>query len=241
MSAQITEKPYEIARGKTRITLPSGVSVAHPFYGPANAKSLRDTIRADGLMEPNGIVFTEFLTTAYNHKEPEFTEARDITRRGYFRVFEGYNYDGDSERLFVVSPDFVEFGKLARLVIPGARELENMLKDGDTRVRALPFEELHQGVFKVSRPEDVAKVRPYLETVYGEEGAEDLISHVASKTRKGVIHTWFPTMPSSGEQKLRIAALDVDLAGSRLYVYGRDGLGEGGYAFGMFPSREAAR
>ncbi|GEM_PF-6644481 len=225
---------YKITRG--RIDLPSGVVIAHPFYGPANAKSLRDAIRADGLRESDGAAAAEFLATAYsNPNEPEFEDATGVMRERYFRVFEGHNYDGDSENLFVVSPELIEFDEKSNLVIPDARGLERRIKDGDSRIRALPFSKLYAGASRLSSPEEIRRITPYLNAVYGEEGAENLIS-VADRTRDKLIQTWFPDMPSAGEQKLRLAALDGSLDGGRLFVggsYWNDD--RNGFAFGVFP------
>ncbi len=224
------EKDYEIVRGRTNIILPSGVRVAHPFYGPANAKTLRDKIRADGLIEPNGPVSAEFLATAYNNDEPEFNEARDIMRNRYFRVFEGYNYDGDSQKLFIAEPDFDSEG---RLIMQSAKQLEKRIKDGDERVRVLPFSKLYDGVSRLSMPEEIARIRPYLELVYGEEGAEQLLD-VAGKTKREEIRTWLPSLPSHGKQVVRIGVLNEDFLDDRLYVDGvNDGLIEYGRAFGV--------
>ena len=236
-----TEKSYEITRGRTNIALPSGRRVAHPFYGPGSAKDLRDAIRADGLAEPDGTVSAEFLATAYNHDEPEFNEARGIMRKSYFRVFEGHNYDGDSQKLFVVTPALLDFDAQGRIVIPKAKQLEKRIKDGDTKVRALSFNLLYGGAARLSRPKEVDRIRPYLEFVYGEEGAEQLLD-VADKTKRKEICIWLPDMPSSGEQELRIGALGVDFIGGGLGVDGDDGgLGEGVRAFGVFPNSATPR
>jgi len=230
--------------GLTKIGIYSGrthlFDAAYPLFGPKNAKSLRDAIRAhpDKLREPNGPESATFLALAYNPEDPnyqgeELSGTRQKTSSTYLRVFEGHLYDGTAQKLFVAEPDFNEDGTIK---MPAVSELERRLINGDKSVRVVEFKGLREGKHTPTRIED----SKYIKAVYGEEGAYNL-ARVADNHSQRVGRVWLPELPSAGQTEIKIAALNS--VGGKLSVDGNgDELYRESYASGVFNNRgEATR
>jgi len=149
-----THKDYKIEDGIKKISIPREkprIVVAYPFFGPADAKTLRDQIEGSPhkLRVPTLGENVVFLDVACrNDKEPEFQKAIEIMRARYFRAYTVTHYDPTDRRLdpkLVYVFDLPEFTEERRLNVDNDR-LVARLGEEDKSVRTIPKEQVIGGV-----------------------------------------------------------------------------------------------
>ena len=185
-----------ITQGRTIIEFPeSKLLVAHPFYGPADSKTLREQIRKDGLIEPTSSQLAVFAHSLYGGERQIEQEVTDRMKNSYFRGFTGILFD-PKEKLayFIDYPEFDEKGIVDR---------DNLIKrTGESRAQ-VPFEHLVEGAVDWRK---VAKHLYFVAWAGGEEGAEKL-GELASRHPRKEAYVWVPNVSQLKQPEARTAAL----------------------------------
>ena len=222
-----------IRRGRERTEIDISYSdgtltVAYPFYGPANAKTLREQIRQDNLQEPTSKELAIFAEAMYGGKKKEEKNATKKMRENYFRGFTGILYVPKTQLAHFI--DYPEFDENSIL------DTQNLLLRLRDSYAQVPFEYIRPGVIEWTQ---VAK-HPYIQAwAHGEEGAERL-AELTSKPPAKTAHICVPDVSNMKEPEARLASLDSGWHDFRLSVYGDVCDCDGGdYAFGV--RREGAR
>ena len=214
----------KIVRARTQIEIPHSegvLVVAHPFYGPANAKTLKEKINADGLREPTSREVALFAEAMYQGKEREQQEATEIMKKNYLRAFTGILYVPETQLAH-----FVDFPKFDERSIVDKDDLTRRIEESYAQV---PFEHIRE---ELVAWQDVAKHPYILAWAHGQEGAEKL-AELASRHPRKEAYLWVPNVANFKQPEARVAALDDVRDGGRLGVNGSGDGDAGGVAFGV--------
>lgn len=196
------------------------LTAVHPFYGPANSRTLQNLIRKEGYIEPISAQLTSFVHEYFGGSEQQVQEVTQISRDGYFRGFTGILYIPEEGLAYFI--DYPEFD------INSHVNKENLLKRLDESRARVSFKHLKEGSVDWRK---VAKHPYFVAWAGGEEGAEKL-AELASKSKKAYIGV--PNVSNLKEPIARVASLGFYLSG---YVWGVDSGGcgdlESSSAFGV--------
>lgn len=206
------------------------LTAVHPFYGPANSKTLLENIRQEGLREPTAPEVASFVHEYFTGEEPQAQEVQNIMRNRFFRGFTGVLYvpEGNGKGLAHFIDGNLKFDDNSYVV---TRDLQSRIEEARASVS---FEHLKSG--SVSW-EDIPS-HPYFVKWAGEEGAEKL-SELASKHLRKDAYILVPEVSNLDEPLARVVSLGSFWGGVRLDV-DSDGLGYGRltYAFGVLNDAE---
>ncbi len=228
MEKTIKEKP-RIRVGRTEMDFQhegKTLTAVHPFYGPANSRTIQNLIRKDGYVEPTSAQLTSFVHEYFDGSEQQAQEVTQIMRDRYFRGFTGILYVPESKGKGLAHfIDYPEFDKKSFV------DKDNLLKRLDESRAQVPFEHFKDGSVDWNK---VAKNPYFVAWAGGEEGAEKL-AELASKHPDKEAYIWVPDVPNLKEPIARIATLVSDWDGGRLDVFSDDYVGdfEGSCAFGV--------
>jgi len=131
-----------IRQGRTEIEVPyseGSLVVAHPFYGPANARNLRSKIRGDNLVEPTTKEVAIFAESLFGDERKIGQELTRIMKNRYLRAFTGILYDPETKLASFV--DYPEFDKRS---IVGRDDLIKRVK-AEESCSQVPFEHIKEG------------------------------------------------------------------------------------------------
>lgn len=222
---------FTITRGKTLIEVPhqSGtIVVAHPFYGPANAKELQRQIRAESAVQLREATLGEvvsFLHPAYTdtdaQKVDEFVNAKDIMRNQYVRSFTTVSFDPNTKLAYITDAADFDENSVAKT------NLDNLIQRAhanDSSVRTIALSDITGGAKKSKQLEK----NKYLIALVGQEGAVKL-AKIASQhpAKEGYVN-----LPDFSQRADRIVSLRSGDGGG-LVVSSSIGNYDNGCAFGI--------
>ena len=222
-----------IRRGRERteidILYSDGILTAvYPFYGPANAKTLREQIRQDNLQEPTSKELAIFAEAMYGGGEREEQEVTETMRENYFRGFTGILYVPKTQLAHFI--DYPEFDENSEI------DTQNLLLRLRDSYAQVPFKYIRPGVIEWTQ---VAK-HPYIQAwAHGEEGAERL-AELTSKHPAKTTYICVPNLSNMKEPEARLASLGSYWHDYGLGVRGLVG-GDSGYDYAFGVRREGAR
>ena len=198
------------------------LTAGHPFYGPANLKTLQELIKKDGGKEPTAPELTSFVHEYFNGNEPQAQEVTQIMKDGYFRGFTGILYVPKEEIAHFI--DYPEFDEKSIV------DKDNLLKRLNESRAQVPFKYLKSGAVAVEWRE-VGK-HPYFVAWAGSEEGAGKLAELASKHSQKEAYIFVPDFSDLKEPIARVASLDVDWDGDGLGVCSNDlGYYGGGCAF----------
>jgi len=187
------------------------LTAVHPFYGPANSRTLQNLIRKDGYVESTAPELISFVHEYFDGSEPKAQEVNQIMRDRYFRGFTGILYVPEKDAFgkglahFIDYPEFDEKSVVDR---------DNLLKRLDESHAQIPFEHFKDGPVDWRK---VAKHPYFVAWAGGEEGAEKL-AELASKHPNKEAYILVPSISNLREPIARVATLSSDWDGDRLGV-----------------------
>ena len=200
------------------------LTAVHPFYGPANSRTLQNLIRKDGYAEPTSARLTSFIHEYFGGSEPQAQEVNQIMRDRYFRGFTGILYVPESKGKGLAHfIDYPEFD------INSYVDKENLLKRLDESHAQVPFEHLKEGSVDWRK---VVKHPYFVAWANGEEGAEKL-AELASKHPNKKDYIWTPEVSTLKEPIARVATLSSSWGGGLGVDTCYRGDGKDGVAFGV--------
>ena len=221
----IEKQVSRIRVGKTEMSFPHQgniLTAVHPFYGPANSRTLQSLIRKDGLKEPTSAELASFVHEYFNGNEPQAKEVTQIMKDRYFRGFTGILYVPDQKLAhFINYPEFDE---------DSCVDTKNLLQRIGESYANVPFEHLKGDLVDWR---EVGKHPYFVAWAGSQEGAEKL-AELASKHPKKQVSIFVPNVSNLKEPTSRVAGLGSGWFDSRLYV-GSDVHGdyEDGSSFGV--------
>lgn len=229
------ETSPRIRVGRTEMDFPHQgriLTAVHPFYGPANSKTLQGLIRQDRLKEPTSTELASFVHEYFNGSEPQAKDVTKIMKDGYFRGFTGILYvpEGTGKGLahFIDYPEFDENSYV---------DTVNLLKRVDESRAQVSFEHLKERVVNWKK---VAKDPYFVAWAGGEQGAEKLAELVSKHPRKEA-YVFVPNVSDLNEPTARVAGLDSFWGDDGLGVdSGSRGSGRDGCGFGVLKKTSEA-
>jgi hypothetical protein len=151
--------------------------------------------------------------------------------QGYVRAFTAIVYNQKEGTVsFIDNPTFNSDGRI------NAKNLLDRLYANVPNIRTASLSNIEAGE---KNPSQIAK-DSYMIALFGKEGAAK-VAGLADRHRNHNGYLWLPTIDND-DPVIRIAALGSDYGGyggGLIVGGGNDGLGDGGRAFGVFPSGEA--
>ncbi len=222
-----TQTKPRIRVGRTEMDFPhkgKTLTAMHPFYGPADSKTLQNLIRKKGDIEPTSSQVTSFVHEYFNGEESQARTVDWIMEHGYFRGFTGILYVPESKGKGLAHfIDYPEFD------INSYVDKENLLKRLDESRAQVPFEHLKESSVDWSK---VVKHPYFVAWANGEEGAEKL-AELASKHPNKEAYIWTPDVSNLKEPIARVATLSYSGGGGLGVDTCYHGDGKDGYAFGV--------
>ncbi len=196
------ETRQRIEVGLTKMHFPhqgKTLTAVHPFYGPANSRTLQNLIRQSDYREPTSPELASFVHEYFNGNEPQAREVNDIMKKRYFRGFTGILYvpeeNGKGLAHFIDNPRFDENSVVDK---------DNLLKRLAESRAQVPFEHLREGSVGWR---DIERHPYFVAWAGGKEGAGKL-AELASKHPKQETYVWTPNLLNLKEPTARIATLD---------------------------------
>jgi len=228
----MTEQAYKIERARTKIFVPAEepkIVVAHPFYGPANSKTLQEQMRKDGLEGATSGQLTTLAGALFGQEGDTEQEFTGIMRERRLRAFTGILYDpAEKVAHFIDNPEFSENSVVDK---------DNLIQRIRESHAQVSFEHLRK---KPVAWNEVAKHPYFIAWAHGEEGAENL-AKLAKKHSAEEAYIWVPNLSNLKQSEARVMSLYSDWGGDRLSVSGDvPGNDERSHAFGMFPASETS-
>jgi len=200
------------------------LAARHPFFGPANSKTLIDSIRHEGHTEPTFPELTSFVHHYYSENTPQAEEIREIMTTKYFVGFTGILYlPRKKEVCFIDNPAF------HRDAVVDVDNLLSRLKLNEVRDR-VPVDNVETGTMSWDK---ITKNPFFIAVCGGEEGAAKLAEIASQHTdKKG--HVFVPDMSYFTTPQARIALLySYDKGRSLTVSLNGSGYSTNSYTFGL--------
>ncbi len=196
----------------------------HPFFGPANSKTLLDNIKHERYTEPTFPELTSFVHHYYSENTPWAEEIKEIMTTKYFVGFTGILYlPKKKEVCFIDHPAF------HRDAVVDVDNLLSRLKLNEVRDR-VPVDNTETGTVPWNK---IAKNPFFIAVCGGEEGAEKL-AEIASKHTDKKGHIFVPDISYFTAPQARIALLySYDKGRSLTVSLNGSGYSINSYAFGL--------
>ena len=211
-----------IIRSRTTIEFPGTDLVAtHPFYGPANSKTLSEQIRKDNLREPTSPQVVTFAHSLYGKNRPIEQEVTGMMRNNYFRGFTGVLF-----RPKEGVADFIDYPKFDEQSVVDKNDL--LARIGESRAQ-VPFEHLMEGPVGWR---EIAKHPYFIASGGGKQGAENL-AELASRHSSQQAYIFVPNVSQMQKPEARVVSLNSGYDGWLVVGADGDGNGDGTYAFGV--------
>ena len=203
------------------------LTAVHPFYGPADSRTLQNLIRKNGDVEPTAPELTSFVHEYFDGEESQAEEVNQIMKDKYFKGFTGILYVPEKGALGKGLAYFIDNPKFDRDSIVNR---DNLLKRLDENRAQVPFEHLKEDFVDWKK---VAKHPYFIAWAGGKEGAEKL-AELASKHPKKEVSILVPNVSILREPIAKVAMLSSSEDSNRLIVSSRVlGDYEYSYAFGV--------
>ncbi len=169
----------------------------HPFFGPANSKTLQAEIKREKCKEPTFPELTSFVHHYFDGKGLQAKDINEIMNKKYFVGFTGILFlPGKKEVCFIDHPAF------DRGSVVDVYDLETRLRLNEARAR-ISLENVETG----SVPwDEIAKNPLFIAVGGGEEGAEKL-AELASRHSEKKGHIFVPEISNFSSPQARIPLL----------------------------------
>lgn len=219
-----TEAEPRIRVGRTEMDFPHQgkiLTAVHPFYGPANSRTLQNLIRKEGYVEPTSAQLTSFIHEYFNGDEPQAKEVNQIMKNRHFKGFTGILYIPQEQIAHFI--DYPEFSKDSIV------NRDNLFERLTESYAQVPFEHLKEGSVNWRK---VAKHPYFVAWAGGKEGAEKL-AKLASKHPRKEAYIGVPNVSYLKKSIAEIAMLGSSWDGFGLCVYSYDQNLYIGHTFGV--------
>ncbi len=200
------------------------LAARHPFFGPANSKTLLENIRHERYIAPTFPELTSFIHHYYDTNTPRAEEIKEVMTTKYFVGYTGILYlPRKKEVCFIDHPAF------QRDAVVDVDSLLSRLKLNEVRAR-VPVDEIETGSLKWDK---IAKNPFFIAVSGGEEGAEKL-AEIASKHTDKKGHIFVPDISYFTAPQARIALIySYDKGKSLTVSLNGSGYSINSYTFGL--------
>ena len=173
------------------------LTAAFPFFGPANSKTLKNTIKQEGFREPTFPELTSFVHNYFDGTGESSEKISEIMKTKYFVGFTGVLYMPDRNEIL-----FIDYPAFDRGSVVDVNDLTMRLKMNQVRAM-VSLDDVETG----SVPWNKIAKNPLFQAVGGgEEGAEKL-AELASRHSDKKGHIFVPKTSNFTSPQARITLL----------------------------------